>query len=100
MNRTARTSAILIVSLLAFSTALAREAEPGDDHGRGGHGKGHALVLPQPNLLMVREAEPGDDRGRGGHGKGHALRLTSPLKFVVREAEPGDDRGGRGGRHG
>ncbi|MBI4908966.1 MAG: hypothetical protein HY820_35425 [Acidobacteria bacterium] len=60
-------------------SAVAREAEPGDDRGRKGR-----------PAMFAREAEPGDDRGRKGR----------PAMFA-REAEPGDDRGrGRGNQPG
>ncbi len=39
---------------------VARENQPGDDH--GGRGRGHDDVAKG-------EPQPGDDRGRGGHGR-------------------------------
>ena len=54
---------------------VAREKQPGDDHGRGKGGKddpkGHKLTQQ-----IAREKQPGDDRGRKGgkdDPKGHKL---------------------------
>jgi hypothetical protein len=63
------------LGLSALRLADAREAEPGDDHGSGGHGA---------------DDPPGDDHGSGGQGA---------------DDPPGDDNGGNGaddrgrGRH-
>jgi hypothetical protein len=51
------------------------EAEPGDDHGRDGHGADD----PAGDVRRSGEPEPGDDNG--GHD----------------EREPGDDHGGNSG---
>jgi hypothetical protein len=54
------------MGLTTLRGAAAREAEPGDDHGSGGHGA---------------DDPPGDDHGSGGHGA---------------DDSPGDDHGGHG----
>ena len=58
------------MGLTALHGVSAREVEPGDDHGSGGHGA---------------DDPPGDDHGSGGHGA---------------DDPPGDDNGGATGGNG
>ena len=88
----------LLASGLGISTlraAVARELEPGDDHGSGGHGA---------------DDPPGDDHGSGGHGADDPFGDDHGSGGSGADDGPADDHGrhhghgrGRGhhrGRHG
>ena len=68
---------------------MARETEPGDDHGKDRRPKKpHKPFIADQNL--ARENEPGDDRGKDKHDR---KPFITGQGQIARENEPGDDRG-------
>ena len=73
----------------AKRTLIARETEPGDDHGKDRRPKKpHKPFIADQNL--ARENEPGDDRGKDKHDR---KPFITGQDQIARESEPRDDHG-------